>query len=229
MTERGTDRLGRRAKRFLTPLQKYEIWLQLVRGETTIAEAADRLEVDRSTIMRLRTVAKDGALAALADSKPGVATAKRDVELEAAGRRRPGWARRSRSWPSGCCCWREKGVGAEWPGPAQGGCGHQGRAAGPAGAGLRAGLDGAWGLPGAGGQRAARVPVVGPPRRRRTRGPGAWWQPAAWAAGLGGRRDRAAVRCVGRGRPLPPQARPPRLPPGAGVGVAVQRAPRAGA
>ena len=64
--ERGSDRLGRRAKRFLTPLQKYEIWLQLVRGETTIAEAADRFEVDRSTIMRLRTVAKDGALAALA-------------------------------------------------------------------------------------------------------------------------------------------------------------------
>jgi hypothetical protein len=57
--ERGTDRLGRRAKRFLTPLQKYEIWLQLVRGETTIAEAADRFGVDRSTIMRLRTVAKD--------------------------------------------------------------------------------------------------------------------------------------------------------------------------
>jgi transposase len=74
MTEqaRGSDRLGRRAKRFLTPLQKYEIWLQLVRGETTIGEAADRFEVDRSTIMRLRTVAKDGALAALADSKPGV-------------------------------------------------------------------------------------------------------------------------------------------------------------
>ena len=82
--ERGTDRLGRRAKRFLTPLQKYEIWLQLLRGETTIAEAADRFEVDRSTIMRLRTVAKDGALAALADSKAGVAAARRDVELEAA-------------------------------------------------------------------------------------------------------------------------------------------------
>jgi transposase len=55
-----------------------------VRGETTISEAADRFEVDRSTIMRLRTVAKDGALAALADSKPGVAAAKRDVELAAA-------------------------------------------------------------------------------------------------------------------------------------------------
>jgi transposase len=82
--ERGSDRLGRRAKRFLTPLQKYEIWLQLVRGETTIDEAADRFGVDRSTIMRLRTVAKDGALQALADSKPGVAAARRDVELEAA-------------------------------------------------------------------------------------------------------------------------------------------------
>src|SRR5215208_2819266 len=86
MTEhaRGSDRLGRRGKRFLTPLQKYEIWLQLVRGETTIGEAADRYGVDRSTIMRLRTVAKDGALAALAESKPGVQQARRDLELEAA-------------------------------------------------------------------------------------------------------------------------------------------------
>jgi transposase-like protein len=65
----------------LTPSQKYEIWLQLVRQETTIAEAADLVGVDRSTIMRLRTVAKDGALA---ESKPGVQQAKRDLELEAA-------------------------------------------------------------------------------------------------------------------------------------------------
>ena len=81
--ERGSDRLGRRAKRFLTPLQKYEIWLQLVRGEITVGEAADRYGVDRSTIMRLRTVAKDGAIQALAESKPGVPQARRDVELEA--------------------------------------------------------------------------------------------------------------------------------------------------
>ena len=65
-------------------MQKYEIWLQLVRGETTSSEAADRYGVDRSTIMRLRTVAKDGALQALADSKPGVAAARRTPELEAA-------------------------------------------------------------------------------------------------------------------------------------------------
>ncbi len=69
--ERGTDRAGRRAKRFLTPLQKYEIWLQLVRQEVTIAEAATQREVDRSTIMRIRTVAKEGALAALGGVSPG--------------------------------------------------------------------------------------------------------------------------------------------------------------
>src|ERR671931_1636052 len=86
MTEpqRGTDRLGRRVKRFLSPTQKYEIWLQLVRGETTISEAADRHGVDRSTIMRLRQVAKDGALQALAESKPGTQPSRRDLELEAA-------------------------------------------------------------------------------------------------------------------------------------------------
>lgn len=54
------------AKRMLSHSQKYEIWLQLVRQEATIAEAAATHRVDRSTIMRIRTVAKEGALAALA-------------------------------------------------------------------------------------------------------------------------------------------------------------------
>jgi len=71
-------------KRFLTPSKKYEIWLQLMRQEVTIAEAAADHGVDRSTIMRIRTVAKEGALAALAASKPGAATRQRDYELEAA-------------------------------------------------------------------------------------------------------------------------------------------------
>lgn len=82
--DRGTDRAGRRAKRFLTPLQKYEIFLQLVRQEVTLAEAADNWKVDRSTIMRVRTVAKEGALEALANSRPGVKSRDRDWELEAA-------------------------------------------------------------------------------------------------------------------------------------------------
>jgi len=81
---RGTDRAGRRAKRFLGPSQKYEIFLQLVRQELTMAEAAEQWQVDRSTIMRIRTVAKEGALEALASSRPGVKAAQRDYELEAA-------------------------------------------------------------------------------------------------------------------------------------------------
>jgi transposase-like protein len=83
-SDRGTDRAGRRAKRFLSVSQKYEIWLQLVRQEVTIAEAATEHQVDRSTVMRIRTVAKEGALAALAASKPGVGAKDRDYELEAA-------------------------------------------------------------------------------------------------------------------------------------------------
>jgi transposase-like protein len=74
----------RRAKKFLTPSMKYEIWLQLVRGEVTIAQAATAAAVDRSTILRVRQVAKEGALAALAASKPGVGKTSRDVELEEA-------------------------------------------------------------------------------------------------------------------------------------------------
>jgi transposase len=80
----GTGGGKRRRKRFLTPSQKYEIWLQLVRQEVTIAEAASAQRVDRSTIMRIRTVAKEGALAALAASKPGVQSRERDYELEQA-------------------------------------------------------------------------------------------------------------------------------------------------
>ena len=82
--DRGTDRGGRRSKRFLSPSQKYEIWLRLVRREVTIAEAAAAQQVDRSTIMRIRTVAKEGALAALAASKPGVQAKERYYELELA-------------------------------------------------------------------------------------------------------------------------------------------------
>ena len=78
------DRSGRGSKRFLTPLQKYEIWLQLVRQEVTMAEAAATHQVDRSTVVRIREVAKEGALAALSESRPGVRAQARDVELEAA-------------------------------------------------------------------------------------------------------------------------------------------------
>jgi hypothetical protein len=59
-SDRGTDSAGRRAKRFLTPTQKYEVFLQQVRQEMTMNEAADHWRVDRGVIMRIRTVAKGG-------------------------------------------------------------------------------------------------------------------------------------------------------------------------
>lgn len=75
---------GRRRRRFLSPSQKYEIWLGLLRGEFSTIEAAERSGVDRSTIMKLRTVAKQGALDALAASRPGVRAGGPDPELAAA-------------------------------------------------------------------------------------------------------------------------------------------------
>jgi transposase-like protein len=84
MTEHGPQNGGRRRKRFLSPSQKYEIWLGLVRGESTISEAADRAGVDRSTVMKVRQVAKQGALEALAASRPGVKANGVEPELAAA-------------------------------------------------------------------------------------------------------------------------------------------------
>ena len=82
----GSDKSGRgrRKKKFLSPSAKYEIWLQLVRGEVTINQAASSAGVDRSTILRIRTVAKEASMGALAASKPGSGKSSRDVELEEA-------------------------------------------------------------------------------------------------------------------------------------------------
>lgn len=72
----------RKKKRFLAPQEKYEIWMQLVRGEITIGDAADKNRVDRATISKLREVARNGALEALAASRPGRRQSARDHELE---------------------------------------------------------------------------------------------------------------------------------------------------
>jgi transposase-like protein len=75
------DNRGRRRKRFLSPSEKYELWIGLLRGEYTMAQAAERAGVDRTTVMRVRQVAKQGALDALSASKPGVRTGGVDPEL----------------------------------------------------------------------------------------------------------------------------------------------------
>src|SRR3954454_20547499 len=42
----GTGPKARRGKRFLSPSEKYELWVSLIRGEYTIAGAAERAGVD---------------------------------------------------------------------------------------------------------------------------------------------------------------------------------------
>lgn len=73
----------RRPKTILSASAKYEIWLRLLREDVTIAQAAAEAGVDRSTILRVRQVAKEGALAALAASRPG-SPGKSAAEVELA-------------------------------------------------------------------------------------------------------------------------------------------------
>jgi transposase-like protein len=74
---------GRR-KRALSAEEKYQIWQQLLTGELTQRQAAARWNVDPTTIMRIRRVGREGALTALAQSKPGRRDAAQDAELVAA-------------------------------------------------------------------------------------------------------------------------------------------------
>ena len=62
-------------------LKRYEIFVQLVRQEVTVIEAADHWQVDRGVIMRFRTVAKEGAMGALSESRPGRREKEREMEL----------------------------------------------------------------------------------------------------------------------------------------------------
>jgi transposase-like protein len=74
-----------RRKRPLSAQEKYQIWQQLLTRELSQRQAAEQWNVDPTTIMRIRRVGREGALTALAQSKPGRqnATAE-DMELAAA-------------------------------------------------------------------------------------------------------------------------------------------------
>jgi transposase-like protein len=61
----------RKARRRLSPAEKYEMWVSILTGQATQREAADRAGVDRSTVVATCRVAKQGALDALAAAVPG--------------------------------------------------------------------------------------------------------------------------------------------------------------
>jgi transposase-like protein len=61
----------RRKRRYLTAAEKYQVWLEVVTGQGSQREIADRWGVDRSTVVGIVKTAKQGALDRLAASRPG--------------------------------------------------------------------------------------------------------------------------------------------------------------
>jgi transposase-like protein len=55
----------------LTAEQKYDLWVRILTGQVSQAQAAAEAGVDRTTIATLRKTARDGAVAALQASRPG--------------------------------------------------------------------------------------------------------------------------------------------------------------
>src|SRR6516164_3432032 len=72
-----------RKRRQLTPEEKWEVFLEVTSQELSQADAARKWNVDVSTIVRLRALARDAALAAFASAKPGRMPSPEQVELEA--------------------------------------------------------------------------------------------------------------------------------------------------
>jgi transposase-like protein len=61
----------RRRKRHLTPQEKYQVWQEVVAGQGSQREIADRWGIDRSTVVHIVKTAKESALNGLAASRPG--------------------------------------------------------------------------------------------------------------------------------------------------------------
>ena len=78
MSENG----ARRRPRVLSPETKWEIFLEVTSREMTQADAARKWQVDVSTVIGIRRVVKDAALAALATR--GAGAKERNWELERA-------------------------------------------------------------------------------------------------------------------------------------------------
>ena len=60
-----------RKRRQLSPEEKWQVFLEVVSQQLTQSDAARKWNVDVGTVIRIRQLAKDGALAAFAASKPG--------------------------------------------------------------------------------------------------------------------------------------------------------------
>jgi transposase-like protein len=71
---------GRKPRKRLAPSEKYEVYVQILTGQATQRETAEKWGVDRSTVIAICRTAKQGALDALAAAVPG----RHGVSAEAA-------------------------------------------------------------------------------------------------------------------------------------------------
>jgi transposase len=74
---------ARRRGRQLSPEEKWQVFLEVTSQQLSQADAARKWGVDVSTVIKLRRLARDGALAAFAASRPGRPASIEQVELEA--------------------------------------------------------------------------------------------------------------------------------------------------
>jgi transposase-like protein len=72
----------RRRSRQLSPEEKWQVFVEVCSQQLTQADAARKWGVDVSTVIKLRRLAKDGALAAFAASKPGRPVSIERIEIE---------------------------------------------------------------------------------------------------------------------------------------------------
>ena len=76
--------VGKEKGRQLSPEEKWKVFLEVTSQELTQADAARKWQVDVSTVIKIRRLAKDAALAAFAAFKPGRPRSPLELELEAA-------------------------------------------------------------------------------------------------------------------------------------------------
>jgi transposase len=72
----------RRRRRQLSPEEKWQVFLEVTSQQLSQADAARKWGVDVSVVIRIRRLAKDGALAAFVASRPGRPPSIEQVELE---------------------------------------------------------------------------------------------------------------------------------------------------
>lgn len=68
----------------MSPEERWKLFLEVTSKELTQTDAARTWRVDVSTVIKVRRLAKDAALAAFAASKPGRPRSPFEAELEAA-------------------------------------------------------------------------------------------------------------------------------------------------